>query len=103
MDDFIVGHLKPTHKLLLNHVIPKVAAKWHELGIELYDDAHVAHLEIIEKQHSNDIVRACTEMLNYWGTTYTNATWDKLIKALRAPGLLLNTHAKNIMEEVVKG
>ena len=98
-----VGHLKPTHKKLLNHVIPKVASKWHELGIELYKDADVPRLDTIQRECPGDYAKACTEMLSYWRETYGSATWNRLIKALRAPGLQLNAIALDIMRDVIQG
>ena len=98
-----VGYLKPTHKKLLDYVIPRVASKWHELGIELYKDADVPRLDTIQREFPGNFTKACTEMLTYWLNTYTNATWDRLIKALREPGLQLNAIALDIMRDVIQG
>ena len=85
-------------------MIPRVASKWHELGIELYKDADVPHLDTIQKQCPGDFTKACTEMLSYWLNTYTtNVTWDRLINAIRSEGLQLNAIALDIMRDVVKG
>ena len=94
---------RPTIKQLLNFVIPRVAAKWHGVGIELYKNADVPHLDTIQRQCPGDFTKACTGMLTYWLNTYTNATWKRLIKALRAPGLQLNTIALDIMRDVIQG
>ena len=84
-------------------MIPKVASKWHELGIELYKDADVPRLDTIQKQCPGDFSKACTEMLSHWRGAYKNATWNRLIKALEAPGLQLNAIAQDIKRDVVKG
>ena len=84
-------------------VIPRVASKWHELGIELYKDPDVPQLETTQKQCPGDYTKACTEMLTHWLNAYTNATWDRLIEALRAPGLQLNAIALDIMRDVIQG
>ena len=94
--------LKPTRKLLLRYVVPRVASKWHELGIELYKDADVSRLDTIQRQCPGDFTKACTEMLSYWRETYGNATWNRLIKALKAPGLQLNAIALDIKRDVVE-
>ena len=84
-------------------MIPRVAAKWNELGIELYKDNDILHLERIGKEHPGDFTKACTEMFKFWRTTYTNATWNKLIKAITAPGLQLNAIAADIKRDLVAG
>ena len=99
----LTGPLKPTLKLLQDHVIPRVASKWHELGIELYKDDDVSRLDTIRKQCPGDFEKACTEMLSYWRQAYENATWNRLIKALKAKGLQLNANALDIMRDVVEG
>ena len=85
-------------------MINKVAAKYYELGIELYKDEHVTDLDAIKKVYVMDLASGCTEMLKFWRQTYGDAaTWDKLIRGLRARGLQQNAIALDIMREVVKG
>ena len=100
---FVVGSSKPTPKQLGRYVIPRVAAKWHELGIELYKNDDVVHLNTIQREHPGDFTKACTEMFKFWGDTYTRATWKKLIKALKAPGLQLNDIAAKIKRDLETG
>ena len=51
-----------------------------------------------------DYTKGCTDMLKFWLGTYEEAaTWDRLIKALKAKGLQLNAIALDIKREVVKG
>ena len=85
-------------------MIPKVAAKYNELGIELYKDSDVHHLDTIQKSCAMDYTKGCTEMLRFWLESYGDAaTWDRLIRALKAPGLQLNAIALDIKRAVVKG
>ena len=85
-------------------MIPKVAAKYYELGIELYKDSDVNHLDTIQKGCAMDYTKGCTDMLKFWLGTYEEAaTWDRLIRALKAPGLQLNAIALDIKRAVVKG
>ena len=100
---FNLGHKKPTIRQLQKFVIQKVASKYYELGIELYKDSDVNHLDAIKKASATDLTRGCTEMFNFWLQTYEDATWDRLIRALQAPGLQQNAIALHIMREVVKG
>ena len=82
-------------------MIPKVASKWYELGIELYRDFDVPRLDIIQKQHPTNFTEGCKEMLTTWLGTHEDTTWDTLIKALKAPSLQLNAVALDIKKEVV--
>ena len=51
-----------------------------------------------------DYGKGCTEMLKFWQQSREEAaTWDRLIRALRAPGLQLNAIALEIKRAVVKG
>ena len=51
-----------------------------------------------------DYGKGCTEMLKFWQQSHEEAaTWDRLIRALRAPGLQLNAIALEIKRAVVKG
>ena len=84
-------------------MIPRVASKWYELGIELYQDANVTHLDGIQRECPGDFTKACTQMLLFWRGVYVNATWNRLIKALGAPGLQLNAIALDIKRDLVKG
>ena len=99
----IIGDEKPTIRLLQNFVIPKVSAKWHELGIELYKNSDVGQLEKFKKESPSDYTVGCTKMFKYWLETYTDVTWERLIRALKAPGIQLNAVALDIKEEVIKG
>ena len=100
---FVTGNLKPTRRRLQAYVTPRVATDWYGLGVQLCRDHDVPQLNIIQRQYPNDFTRACTEMFEYWLRRYPNATWNKLVDALRAPGLELNTFALEIMNDVVKG
>ena len=98
-----LGHKKPTIRQLQKFVIQKVTSKYYELGIELYKDSHVNHLDAIKKASATDLTSGCTDMFQFWLQTYENATWDRLIRALKAPGLQQNANALCIMREVVEG
>ena len=99
----LVGHSKPTIKQLQRHVVPRVAAKYYEVGIELYKDDDVHHLDTIQKSCAMDYTKGCTDMFKFWLGTYGAATWDRLIKGLKAPGLQLNAIAQDIKIAVVEG
>ena len=76
----------------------------NELGIELYKDSNVYHLDTIQKGCAMDYSKGCTEMFKFWQVTYGDAaTWDRLIRALKAPCLQLNAIALDNKRAVVKG
>ena len=54
-------------------------------------------LEIIET-NSIEVTRRCTAMLMYWLESHSNATWDDLVEALKAPGVELNNVATMVQE-----
>ena len=87
-------------KDISNIVIPKVAKKWHELGIQLLKQSQLPKLDEIQKAYPNDLQRCCVEMLKYWLTVTPEATWDNLIHALRAPGLEMLAIADEVEKEV---
>ena len=95
------GHSIPTHKQLLNIVVPKVASLWYNLGVQLYKESDVPKLETFKKDHLSDNTAACTEMLYFWLRAYGDAaTWHKLIEALKAPGLQMDATAQEIEKEL---
>ena len=100
---FNLGHKNPTISQLQNFVIQWVTPKYYELGIELYRDSDVHRLDAIKKASATDLTSPCTEMFEFWLQKYDDATWDRLIRALKAPGLQLHAIALDIMREVVKG
>ena len=91
---------KPLLKDLNNIVVPKVAKKWHDLGIQLLNQAQLPKLGEICAIYSNDYHRGCVEMLKYWLDVTPGPTWDDLLHALRAPSLQLLSIAVDVEEEV---
>ena len=85
---------------LQNIVVPKVADNCYELGIQLFSEQHLPKLNEICTAYSNDLRRGCIKMLEYWLKTTPGATWDDLISALKAPGLVLLSIADDVEKEV---
>ena len=97
---YYVDSIKPELKDLHNIVIPKVAHKWYELGIQLLDPSQELKLDEIHCAYSTNFQRGCVEMLKYWLNTTSTATWDSLINALRAPALELLAIADEVEQRV---
>ena len=96
----ITGNDRPTLRDITNHVIPSVAHKWYNLGLQLLDPKYENELNIIEAD-KNDATTCCRKMLVRWLNTDELASWDKLIKALRI--IQLNDIASNIEQLLLQG
>ena len=68
---------------ITEHIAPKVATKWFELGLQLGVDSE--ELKIIERDHNHNSKKACMEMFMEWlGNTEGEKSWEKLRRALRS-------------------
>ena len=94
------GTDRPTLKLLNSHVRDKVAPKWYDLGVGLLSSEQSVKLNIIKEDHPADSSKCCTELFNYWLDVDTDASWNKLIAALKKIGE--NVLAENIRRNVLK-
>ena len=56
------------------------------------------YLYIIEKNNAKNVCEACKDMLKLWLQKKPEATWSKLINAVRAPGIEMNDVACKIEE-----
>ena len=73
---------------LNKHVIPSVATRWQDVGLELLETKHEGEIDVIETDCGNDVKKCCRKMFNKWLITDQLASWDKLIKALRSVDLV---------------
>jgi len=64
---------------------PKVASKWHDLGVQLKLD--VDKLNTIKANCLGNVEQCCTEMYQFWLQSDPKASWEKLAKALQSIGL----------------
>ena len=63
----------------------KVATQWKDLGAQLLLSTH--KVDIIHHDHPYDAETCCTEMFKTWLREDTEASWAKLVDALRAPSV----------------
>jgi len=73
-----------------------VADKWYDIGLELLEQKDEQTIKMIKRNNSGNVAECCTEMLELWLNRQPNATWNQLIKGLRAPGIELNSTASKI-------
>ena len=91
---YILATSVPSKKKLLD-LIPNVAPRWYELGIQLLREDQEPHLDVIKSDCGN-IKQCCVQMFWYWLQTNPKASWQQLLDALRSPALELHNVAANI-------
>ena len=94
------GTHKPTVKLWNRHIRSDIAKKWYDLGVELLAEKHHSILDNIAK--NNPVVEdCCTELIKQWLKVDTDASWNKVIKALN--NLMENNLAERIKRKILNG
>ena len=88
-------------KMLQRHVIPHVATKWNELGIELFDEKDAHMLDTINPDNNKDVNKCCHEMFRKWLATYDNTTWHQIVEALKSPGIQLGSVAAELEKNLI--
>ena len=91
---------KPLLKDLRNIVVPKVASKWYEVGVQLFNQSQLPRLNEIQATYLNDHQGGCAEMFRFWLEITPGASWNSLIHAITAPGLELLSTADNIHKKL---
>ena len=92
---------KPTKEKLLDHVVPHVTPYWYDLGVKLLKVEQESQLDVIESTYADD-KKCCKKMFWYWISTNTDASWQKLVEALRSPAVELPVVAADI-EKMLTG
>ena len=88
-------------KRLTNVVLPKIAADWKIVAINLEFESST--IRIIQQRGRDDPEKCCLEMLTEWVTTDHGVgpkTWDTLLHALKESKKL--TNACNEIEKELK-
>ena len=93
-------------KDLNKHVIPLVATRWYDLGLELLETEHERELDIIETNYENNATKCCRKMFSKWLETQSDsasceASWDQLIQAVK--NIKLNNVASDIEQLFLQG
>ena len=98
---FLLDPFKPRLKDLQRHVIPYVATKWFQLGLELFDIEETEKLDTIEHNYSNDADKCCFQMFRIWLKTDRHLDWNRIVNALKSPGVNLNTLADKLDQKLL--
>ncbi|XP_065918803.1 uncharacterized protein [Dysidea avara] len=85
----------------LKNVRALFAEKWYDIGLELLEPVDEPNLRIIKSNRLGK-VESCAEMLELWIDRQPNATWNQLIKALKAPGIELHSVAAKIGNMLIR-
>ena len=96
-----IGSDRPSLKDLYDHVVPKVAVKWEDIGIQLLQSDHETTIGILKRDNPNNTVENCKLVLQKWLETTVDASWDQLIKALRHPGVQLVYVASQLEKNMI--
>ena len=81
-------------------MIPNVASKWYELGVELLDEKEECKLDIIESNSGKDVKKSCLEMFRLWLSTNHDASWWQIVEALKSPGIDLSSVAADLEKKL---
>ena len=88
------GPGKVTLDILTEQVVPNMATKWFEMGLQL--GVNPKDLKTIQHDAKNSKA-ACTEMFTEWlGNANTEKSWKKVLDALCSRSVGENTLAKNL-------
>ena len=69
--------------------------KWYDVGLAL--NFAERKLREIKANDPSDVSKCCREMFSHWLQKDVTASWEKLMTALKSPGIELNTLADSIL------
>ena len=98
-----VGTDRPAEKYLNKYVRTEIAAKWHDIGVDLLDVNDEIVLNTLKLNFPTDVDKCTAEMLQLWLARQPNASWDQLLETLREPNINLNALATKIEGMLSKG
>ena len=77
-----------------------IASKWEDLGVELLNEEQRSKLKNITK-NEREVEDCCTKLFIYWLDAYPDASWNKLLEALKK--MKQNNLVEKIKRNVLKG
>ena len=91
-----VGSDRPAIKYLHRHVAEEIACKWYDIGIELMNIEDEKRLNTMLAQHGSNSIEGSKKMLRTWLERKLDASWIRLIAALKVSSIGLNETAHNL-------
>ena len=77
------GSEKPEVSELHKHIVPKYAARWRDLGVQLkIPEHHLNTIAVNNANHPSYCEQCCKAMLQKWLKITPNATWSMLHMAI---------------------
>ena len=97
-----IGNSRPLLKDLYEHVVPVIADKWEDIGVQLLDSilSEKRVLKVIKANHPNNVEECCKNMFIKWLDTQKEATWNQVIEVIEKIGL---SHQATQLKKKLKG
>ena len=91
----------PLLKDLYDHVVPSVADKWRDIGVQLLHPTLISNrvLEVIAADHPHSVEGCCKSMFEKWLDTQKDASWSQLVKAINT--IKLHAFASTLEKDVI--
>ena len=85
----LLGCDRPQLKDLYEHVVPLVADKWRDIGVQLLrlTSKDIRALEVIAANHPRSVEECCKRVFEKWLETQRDASWNQLLEAIKVIGL----------------
>ena len=80
----LLDYNRPLLKDLYEHVIPSVADKWRNIGVQLLHPTLVDDraLDVITADHPHSVQECCKNILEKWLETQKDANWKQILEAI---------------------
>ena len=82
-------YTRPLLKDLYERVVPSVADKWKDIGVQLLHPTLVDGrvLDVIAADHPHSVGECCKSMFEKWLETQEDASWKELLEVIKNIGL----------------
>ena len=77
-------HNKPVLKDLVQYAT-KISSSWEQIAVQL--DISQYEVDVIERNHPNDVERKCYDMFKFWLQSGKSPCWCRFVQSLRMVGL----------------
>ena len=76
---------RPLLKDLYERVVPSVADKWRDIGVQLLHPTLVDDrvLDVIAADHPHSVEECCKSMFEKWLETQKDASWKELLEVIK--------------------
>ena len=80
----LLGCNRPLLKDLYKFVVPSVADRWRDIGVQLLYPTlvDIRTLDVIAADHQNSVKECCRKMFEKWLETQIDASWKQLLEAI---------------------